>query len=260
MTKHPWDPGVDREAQTISYQLQWGWIPAVLSDPVHVVSGVSAHAETLHHRRPVLTQELWEDLPPGSEGLGIQLCLTLCNTMNCSPPASSIHGILQARILERVAIPFSRGSSWSRDQTQVSCIAGRFFTIWATRESPSNAWDYPCMRFSNAWETVQRLDIEFKFPLSRTETKDYRGSANSTHLSETSSHLPSLGALPPHSPERQEEPEAPVPLQHHHSPHQGHRSSDLGLLSTEQGSDETTLSGLVSEIPKIPSDPAFLSC
>ena len=46
-----------------------------------------------------------------------------------------LHGILQARILERVAIPFSRGSSWPRDQTQVSYIAGRFFTIWATREA-----------------------------------------------------------------------------------------------------------------------------
>ena len=45
-----------------------------------------------------------------------------------SPPGSSVHGILQARILEWVAIPFSRGSSWSRDQTQVSCIVGRFFT------------------------------------------------------------------------------------------------------------------------------------
>ena len=47
---------------------------------------------------------------------------------------SSVHGILQARILDWVAIPFSRGSSWPRDRTHVSCIAGRFFTIWATRE------------------------------------------------------------------------------------------------------------------------------
>ena len=61
-----------------------------------------------------------------------QSCLTLCNLMDCSPPGSSVHGILQAIILERVAIPFSRGSSWPRDQTHVSCIAGRFFTIWAT--------------------------------------------------------------------------------------------------------------------------------
>ena len=48
---------------------------------------------------------------------------TLCNPMD-----STVHGILQARILERVAVPFSRGSFQPRDQTQVSCIAGRFFT------------------------------------------------------------------------------------------------------------------------------------
>ena len=52
-----------------------------------------------------------------------------------SLPGSSVHGILQARILEWVEIPFSRGSSWLMDGTGVSCIAGRFFTIWATREA-----------------------------------------------------------------------------------------------------------------------------
>ena len=57
--------------------------------------------------------------------------------MDCSLPGSSVPGILQARILEWVAIPFSRGSSWPRDQTHVSCVsysAGRFFTHWATGE------------------------------------------------------------------------------------------------------------------------------
>ena len=63
------------------------------------------------------------------------LCPTLCNSMDCSPPGSSVHGILQARILEWVAIPFSRGPSRPRDWTQVSQTAGRFFTIWATRET-----------------------------------------------------------------------------------------------------------------------------
>ena len=62
-------------------------------------------------------------------------CPTLCNTMDSSPASSSVHGILQARIMEWVAIPFSRGSSQPRDWTQVSHIAGRFFTIWATWES-----------------------------------------------------------------------------------------------------------------------------
>ena len=55
--------------------------------------------------------------------------------MDYSPLGSSIHGILQARIMEWVAIPFSRGSSQPRDQTQVSHMAGRFFIIWATREA-----------------------------------------------------------------------------------------------------------------------------
>ena len=53
-----------------------------------------------------------------------QLCPTLCNSMNYSPPGFPVHGILQARILEWVAISSSRGSSQPRDQTQVSCIAG----------------------------------------------------------------------------------------------------------------------------------------
>ena len=56
---------------------------------------------------------------------------TLCDPMDCSPPGSSVHEILQARILAWVAIPFSRGSSRPRDWTQVSCIAGRFFTVCA---------------------------------------------------------------------------------------------------------------------------------
>ena len=64
-----------------------------------------------------------------------QLCPTLCNPMDCSPPGSSVHEISQARILEWVAIPFSRGSSLPRDQTQVSWIAGRF-TVQDTREAP----------------------------------------------------------------------------------------------------------------------------
>ena len=54
---------------------------------------------------------------------------------HCSPPGSSVHGILQARIVEWITIPFSRGFSWPRDWTWVSCIAGRFFTLWATRET-----------------------------------------------------------------------------------------------------------------------------
>ena len=58
---------------------------------------------------------------------------TLLDPMDCSP---SVHGILQARIPDRVAMPFSRGSSQPRDQTWVFCISGRFLIVWATREVP----------------------------------------------------------------------------------------------------------------------------
>ena len=57
--------------------------------------------------------------------------------MECGPTGSFVHRILQARILEWVALPSSRGSSWPRDQTHISCIAGWFFTCWATWQVPS---------------------------------------------------------------------------------------------------------------------------
>ena len=85
---------------------------------------------------------------------------TLCNRMDCSPPGSSVYGILQARILEWVAVPFSRGSSQPRDWTQVSLFAGWFFTIWATREvqwlleagrEKNGEWILMGMGFFNWW-------------------------------------------------------------------------------------------------------------
>ena len=77
--------------------------------------------------------------------LKMYLCVISCSVVSnsllledCRLPGSSVHGILQARILEWVAIPFSRGSSWPRDQTWIFCISGGFFTVWATREDPEN--------------------------------------------------------------------------------------------------------------------------
>ena len=63
-----------------------------------------------------------------------QPCPTLCDSMDCSPSGSSVHEILQARTLEWVVISFFRGSSQPRDQTRVSRLVGRLFTVWATRE------------------------------------------------------------------------------------------------------------------------------
>ena len=64
-----------------------------------------------------------------------QSCSILCDPMDCGSPGFSVHGILQARIIQWIVIRFCKGSSWLKDWTQMSCTAGRFFTIWATREA-----------------------------------------------------------------------------------------------------------------------------
>ena len=70
-----------------------------------------------------------------SESEIAQSCLTLCDPTDCSLPGSSVHGIFHARVLEWVAISFSRGSSQPRDWTWVLHAAGRCFTLWATGEA-----------------------------------------------------------------------------------------------------------------------------
>ena len=102
----------------------------------------------------------------------------LWNPMDCSPPGSSIHGIFQARVLEWVAISFSRGPSQPRDRTQVSCIADRHFTLWATRKSSLLekematyssilAWNIPWM------EEPGRLHTVHGFAKSWTRLSDF---------------------------------------------------------------------------------------
>ena len=71
-----------------------------------------------------------------SESKVAQSCLTLCDPMDCSLPGSSVHGIFQARVLEWIAVSFSRRSSRPRDRTQVSHIVDGRFTIWTTSEVP----------------------------------------------------------------------------------------------------------------------------
>ena len=79
--------------------------------------------------KPVNPKGINPDYSLESESEVAQLCPTLCNPKDCSLPGSSVHGIFQARILEWVAISFSRGSSQPRDRTQVSCIVGRRFMV-----------------------------------------------------------------------------------------------------------------------------------
>ena len=89
-----------------------------------------------------------------------QSCPTLCDPMDCSLSGSSVYGIFQARVLEWIAISFSRGSSCPRNQTQVSRIAGRCFTNRATREvdpeveTPKNL-EYSVLTL-RSWDVIKR--------------------------------------------------------------------------------------------------------
>ena len=106
-----------------------------------------------------------------SESEVAQSCPTLCDPVDCSPPGSSVHGILQARILEWVAISFSilewvaisfsRGSSRPRDWTRVSCIAGRRFTLWATRELKAkySSLTYKCWLVGEELLQLNRISL-----------------------------------------------------------------------------------------------------
>ena len=95
--------------------------------------------------------------------------MTICDPVYCSPPGFSVYGILQARILEWIAIPFSRRYSQPRDWTQVSRIAGRCFTIWTTSKAhvclkvalENEDWDFffllakPCIMWNFSFPTDQ---------------------------------------------------------------------------------------------------------
>ena len=82
-----------------------------------------------------------------SESEVAQSCPTLCDPTYSSLPGSAVHGIFQARILEWAVISFSSGPSQPRDRTWVSCIADRCFTVWATREAPSETEVDPFLDF-----------------------------------------------------------------------------------------------------------------
>ena len=89
-----------------------------------------------------------------------QSCLTICDPMDSSPPGSSVHGILQARILEWVAISFCRGPSWPRDWTWVFCIAGRFFTVWTIEYRNKYRKCIPQNSTFFSDKTVNKLGVE----------------------------------------------------------------------------------------------------
>ena len=147
-----------------SRQEYWGGLPFLFSKGYSQtrdwtqVSWIACRLFTIWATREVQKN----DTGPAGYGNGVavvvvaQSCLTLCDPMDCNLPGSSVHGILQARIQEWVAISISRGSSQPRDQTWVSFIVGRFVTIWTTRKAPVSLYQPSGVGWGERWEGGQK--------------------------------------------------------------------------------------------------------
>ena len=156
-----------------------------------------------------LTVFFLEDISETSKSkkhlLRARVCVCVCvSRVDCSLPGSSVHEILQAGILEWVAICFPRGSSWPRDQTPVSHIAGRFFTVWATKEAPD--------RFSVQFSSVAQSCPTLCDPMNRS-TPGF--SVHHQLLEFTQTHVHRVSdAIQPSHPLSSLSPPAPNPSQH----------------------------------------------
>ena len=96
----------------------------------------------------------------------LQSCPTLCDPMDCRPPSSSVHEILQARILDWVVMPFSGQSSWPRDQTHVSCTADRFLPLGPSGEPVNSLYWIPLhfVVFVHFKVLLKHLSMFYGFP------------------------------------------------------------------------------------------------
>ena len=166
----------------------WGCVPCLTTpdiklDNILIQSGKSVPSHDFWHSLTYNSGNgqgaYW--CSPSHGGSVAQLYLTLRNPIDCSPPGSSVHGIFQARVLELESIPFSRGSSQPRDRNRVSRIAGRCFTIWATREalhqsrikakkhSRETVPGWESSLWSQEWLYVQRAESQWR-PFSHPVT------------------------------------------------------------------------------------------
>ena len=137
-------PGIEPKSFALGKQGLSHWATREVPSPYFKVNRfgflIVAGNFFLHQRLyQCLVEKLEEGIEEGESEV-TQSCPTLCHPMDCSLPGSSVHGIFQARILKWASISFSRGSSPLRDQTWVSCIAGRCFAVWATREAWKKAY------------------------------------------------------------------------------------------------------------------------
>ena len=128
------NPGL-QHCRQILYHLSHQGIPWTLECLVYPFSRRSSQPRNQTGSPALTVDSLPAELSgkPQSKSVSRSVVSDFLHPMDCSPPGPSVRGILQARILEWVAISFSRGSSQSRNRTWISCIAGRFFTYWAMR-------------------------------------------------------------------------------------------------------------------------------
>ena len=127
-----------------------------------------------------------------------QSCLTLCDPMDCSLPGSFLHWVLQARVLEWVAISFSRGSSRPRDRTRVCHIGGRRFILWSPQGSPGGMlrrhsgvapWPWLVGGFQAGLSVGSRPGTApFIFRLARIHANGPAGSSKNPDLSQRRTH------------------------------------------------------------------------
>ena len=140
---------LDPWVRKISWRRKWQAMPVFLPWKSHGQRSLAGYSQST-----------------GSQRVGQNFSnLAAVAAADCSPPGSSVHGILQARILEWVAFPFSRGSSRPRDQTQVSHTAGRCFTIWATRKAQfSSVQSLCCVQlFATPWTVAYQAPLSMGF-------------------------------------------------------------------------------------------------
>ena len=164
-----WSIGALASASVLSVNIQ-GWLPLELTDfilPSKGLSSIFSRTTVWKHQFTLPYMFVWfctEQDPRGLCFHRVEACMLsrfsrvrlLCDPMDCSLPGSSVHGILQARVPELVAMPFSRGSSWCKNRipgSYVSCIGRQFFPISATWKAPHRA--------HSQWEihTVGRVTI-----------------------------------------------------------------------------------------------------
>ena len=132
--------------------LTWKWRLTNLPKAFHLVTDEANSTTTKWmgvQRWPNCITEIQGVLPNSLMCTCVQLCLILCNPMDWNPPGSSVHEISQGRVQKWVAISFSRGSSWTRDQTHVSCI-GRWILLPLSHQGSGKVEAIPLLTFYHA--------------------------------------------------------------------------------------------------------------